>query len=481
LGRPLKVQLTRQQMQTNTGYQAEGQQTVRLGADKEGRLQAVFHGCIGQVGFNSFFDGMGLTRHLYAVPNLRVRQQVVKVNTTTATPMRPPNEGPSQFGLESALDELAHQLELDPLELRRRNFAERDPETGKPWTANVLLECYTQGAAKFGWERRNPRPGQVRQGRELIGMGVATTAHPGFQNAAAATVVLLADGKAIVRTGVSEIGGGVYTTLIQVAAQELGLLPEQVNIEAGDTTHPPGAQSIGSAVSGSSGSAVLIAARNAKQQLIQRAIADQSSPLSGANPEQIMLENGRIFVRDDTAKGEPIGALLGRIRSALPSGAVIEANGNFTPVQNNAFANQTFGVQFSEVRVDLELGRVRLARHLVVAAAGRILNEKTARSQAMGAVIYAVGASLSENNRLDPGSGRWTKANMFDYLVPVNADIPLIDVLFIDDNDTNVNPLGAKGIGELCSIGVTASIANAVFNATGKRVRELPITMEKLL
>ncbi len=479
LRRPLKVQLTRPQMQTYSPYQTHTQQTIRLGATEAGDIQAASNTCISQSGLDDRTEGApAMTRALYDVPNVVTSERLVRTNHTTSGFMRTPSEGPGMFALESALDELAYQLNMDPIELRRRNHADRDPEQDRPFSGKALLECYAQGAERIGWAERDPVPRSMRDGHELVGYGMASTARAHFSVEAQAAVTLHADGSAVVATGVADIGGGSYTTLAQIAAEDLSLPYEDVSIRGGDSSLPAAALTFGSLTSGSTGSAVKLAAVDARAQAARLAVADSASPLFGAAIEDVVAQDGRLVRRDNPNRGESYSSILTRAGRETLRGL-----GRFVPNEENAFSNYGFGAQFAEVRVDELLGTVRMSRFVGAFAVGRILNQKTATSQGKGGIIYGIGAALMEEVHHDYTSGRLINANLFDYHIPVNADIPSsnIDIIFIDNGDTEVNSLGVKGLGEVVTIGVTAAIANAVFHATGRRVRELPITPDKLL
>ena len=480
LGRPVKVQFTRTQMQTCTGYQPLTRQTVRLGADQTGRINAAQHTNVCQSGLDNFMEqAVAATRVLYDFPNLETSAQIVKTNHITGGFMRPPGEGTGLFALESAIDELAFNLGMDPLDVRRINHAERDLEVDKPFSAKGLLECYAQGAERFGWRERIPEPRSMHEGRELIGYGVASATRMQFQVNCQAGVTLRADGSAVARTSVAEIGCGAYTTLAQIAAEDLALPYERVSIEGGDSTLPGAAPSFGSMTSAATANAVKLAAMDARRQAAEHAVADEASPLFGANVDDLVAQDGRLVLSSEPFRSERYQEILERAGVEE-----VEGVGQFRyNAEESPFSSYTFGAQFAEVRVDEALGRVRVSRFLGAYSAGRILNEKTATSQAKGGIIFGIGTALTEGVHHDYTSGRLLNANLFDYQVPVNADIPSsdIDVMFIDDGDTQVNGLGSKGIGELVTIGVNAAVANAVYHATGKRIRTLPITLDKLL
>jgi xanthine dehydrogenase YagR molybdenum-binding subunit len=491
LGRPLRLELTRRQMQTLTGYQPATRQTIRLGATSDGKITATQHESTSQSGFDDFLElTANATKMMYDVPNLATRSLIVKTNHVSGAFMRPPGEGPGLFALECAMDELAEKLKLDPIELRRRNHTMQDLEVNKPFSAKGLLDCYTQGAARIGWDARNPLPRSMREGRERVGFGMASAVRQVFQMNSNAEVVMRADGTAVVKLSLAEIGGGAYTTMVQVAADELGLPYNRVSIEGGDSILPASGPSFGSVTSTGTVNSVRNAAINLREQLVSRAVSSAESPLNRAKPEDVIPQDGKLVLKSDPNKGETYAAIIRRsvnIGGKDLTGPDLERVVGIGSFEFNAekfpYSTYSFGAQFAEVRVDEQLGRVRLVRFVGAFSSGRILNLKTATSQAKGGIVYAVGATLTEGIEHDLTSGRLLNANLFDYLVPSNADIPSgnIDVIFVDDNEVKANPLGSKGLGEIVSVGVNAAIANAVYHATGKRVRELPITVERLL
>ncbi|GAA1585956.1 xanthine dehydrogenase family protein molybdopterin-binding subunit [Actinomadura kijaniata] len=477
--RPVRVVITRRQVFTGTGHMAATVQTVRLGADRTGRLRAIVHDSVNQTSFvDDRQEGApGNTPQVYAVPNVATRIRVAKVNTGTSGAMRTPGDSAGAFALESALDELAHRLGVDPVEVRRRNHADRHPVSGRPWSGKQLLACYEQGAERFGWDRRDPRPRSMTSGDDLVGYGMAGGQRTEHQRPARASVDLTDDGTAVVRSGVVEIGGGTLTTLTQVAAEALGLDAARVGIRHGDTDLPAGPPTFGSMMSGSGASAVHLAALDARRAAIGLAVRDRRSPLHRADPGDVVARAGGLYLRDDPDRGESYRTLLRRNRVNA-----LRGDGDFRPAgEHGPHAMATFAAHFTEVRVDRNLPRVRVVRHVAAFAVGRVLNPRTARNQAQGGIIMRMGAALMEDQRPDPVSGRFLAPALTDYHVPVHADIGEIDVVFVQEPDTNANPVGSKGLGEISSVGVCASIANAVHHATGRRIRSLPITPDKLL
>jgi xanthine dehydrogenase YagR molybdenum-binding subunit len=478
VGRPVKLVLTRRNMFTSNGYRPRTVQRVALGAARDGKLQAIIHeGVTQNCMYGEFAEPVGLAAEmLYSCPNVHVTHRLVKVNAGLPTYMRAPGEASGVYALECAMDELSYALKMDPIALRLANHADRDEHENLPWSSKSLRQCYEEGAAAFGWDRRDPTPGNQRDGNLLIGMGMATATYPANRSKAGALARLLANGQIVVQCGSQEIGGGTYTIMAQTAADTLGLPIARVRAELGDSTMPPAPVSGGSQTTASIQPAVQAACRALLAKAVELAAQDPASPLAGAAPDAVTSGDGRIFLRADPGRGVSFEDLLRRAgRSSL------EARADSDPGDiKKRYSLHSFGAQFAEVAVDPDLGEIRLRRYTGVFAAGRILNAKTARSQMIGGVVYGMGMALFEHSEVDPRSGRITNATIADYLVPVHADVPPIDISFIPEQDDVVNSLGAKGIGELPMVGVAAAIANAVYHATGKRIRDLPLTVDKL-
>ncbi|GAA6621035.1 xanthine dehydrogenase family protein molybdopterin-binding subunit [Scytonema sp. NUACC26] len=500
-GRPVKLVLTRQQTFTSCGHRPRTIQQIVLGAKPNGELTAIQHITTSQTSeVDEHVEPCGLTtRILYASPNLEVKHNLVQVNTGTPTAMRAPGEAPCTFALESAMDELAYALEIDPVQLRLINHADVNPQTGKPWSSKYLKDCYRMGAERFGWSRRNPTPGSMRDGDELIGWGMATATYPGYRSPASAKAQLFADGRAVVSSATHDIGTGTYTVMTQIAADVLGLPVERIEFKLGDSSMPNAPLAGGSQSAASVGPAVAGAAEAVRNRAIELAIGDRTSPLYGVAQADVATANGRVFLKGDSSRGETYAEILQR--NNLPA-LEIEATANTASMETqqearnpavricagkdeNAdlqqYAFQSFGAQFVEVRVNPRLGRVRVSRVVSAIDVGRILNYKTARSQIMGGVIFGIGMALMEETVLDPQSGRLVVRNLADYHVPVHADIGKIEVLFADKPDPHISSLGIRGVGEIGITGVAGAIANAIYHATGKRIRDLPITPDKLL
>jgi xanthine dehydrogenase YagR molybdenum-binding subunit len=479
VGRPVKLVLTRRQMFGPVGGRPRTEQRVSLGSTKEGVLTAIRHHSKSTTSTIEDWvePATSQTRMLYACPNVETQYDLVRVNVGTPTFMRAPGESTGTFALESALDELAYALAMDPLELRLRNFAERDPESGKPWSSNGLTQCYASAAQRFGWSRRTPAPRSMRDGRWLVGWGMATATYPARRAPAGAIARMTGDGRAFVRAGTQEIGCGTYTAMTQIAADALGIAPDQVRFELGSTDMPENPASTGSVTAASTGSAVHDVATALRQKLIQMAIADAQSPLYGARESDVRIAEGRLTAGGDVSRSEAYPALLAR-----HAGQTVEVTIASRPAADaQQYSMHSFGAVFAEVRVDPDLGVVRVPRIVTAHAVGRILNVKTARSQIVGGVVWGVGMALEEETLIDPRTGRYINADLAEYHVPVNADIGTIDTAFIEEPDEHVSTIGAKGVGEIGITGVAAAIANAVYHATGKRIRELPIRIERLL
>lgn len=499
LNRPVKLVLSRKQMYSSNGCRPASVQQVRLGADREGRLTALLHNVKSQTSTTDDFAESpltGTTQMLYACENLAVTHQLVKVNSVTPFPMRAPGEASCLFALDSAMDELAYKLKLDPIELRLRNYAETDPKNGHPWSSKSLRECYQQAANRFGWSRRTFEPRSMRDGRYLIGWGMASATYPVYLSPSAARVRMLADGTVVAQSSTHELGTGTYTAMTQIAAEALGITPKLVRFELGDTRLPKGPLAAGSRSTASVGAAVQAAANAVRSQMIQMAIANPTSELHGYTEADIFVEEGRMFVKSEPSKSETYTSVLKRIgkktveayRETLPPGAdksvknkVFSGLEGAVTSENNPYSMHSFGAQFCEVRVDADLGTVQVSRFVGAYGAGRIINRKTAESQLRGAVVMGIGAALLEETIMDAKQRHIVNANLGEYHVAVNADVPELDVFFVEEEDNNIGALGAKGVGELGIVGVAAAIANAIYHATGKRIRELPITPDKLL
>ncbi|MCP9953413.1 xanthine dehydrogenase family protein molybdopterin-binding subunit [Actinomadura madurae] len=479
--RPVRLVVPREQMFTSCGHREEQEQHVRLGARRDGTLTAIRHR---KISVTSPFDdwaepAFGVSSRLYACPAFEGAHRLVRGNTMTPTFTRGPGEAAGVFSLECAMDELAARLGIDPVELRLRNLTDVDPETGHPWSSGGLADCLRRGAERFGWAGRDPAPGARREGNLLIGTGMAAAGYPVafFMRTQRARARLYSDCTAVVSTAVQEFGTGMTTVLTQVAADGLGVDPHDVRLEFGDTDLPTAGSPVGSNGAMMVGAAVHDAAAAVRDQMIAMAAGDPESPLHGADPRRVTVTGGRMTLAGDPAAHETYGDLMSR---HLMNDA--EAIGSWDPPPlDTPYGLLTFGAQFAEVAVDADLGLVRVRRMTGVFAPGRVLNPRTARGQLVGGMLWGMSQALLEGTRMDPGLGRWANASLGDYLVPVNADAPDVDVELIEVEDRVTGPLGVKGVGEIGQVGSAAAVANAVRHATGHRVRELPIAPEHLL
>lgn len=479
LKRPVKVALTRAQMFTAHGYRPDTLQRVALGADSTGRLQAMIHEAFhNSASFEPFSDNTtGFTRQVYACPNLDAPLKIVPTDLPAPTWMRAPGAVSGMFALESAMDELSYAVKVDPLELRLINYAQVDPESGKPFSSKALRECYRLGAEKFGWKDRNPEPRSMRDGRLLVGWGMASSVWGAMQMPASARVTYHADNTASVASATSDIGPGTYTVMTMIAAEFLGLPLEQVKFELGDTRQPKAPAQGGSWTTSSVGSAVRGGALAITAQLLALARQDANSPLREATPADVEMLDGRLQWKQDGARSVDITQLM-------QGAGVTELTETYesTPSpERDKYASLAHGAQFVEVKVDPDLGTVKVTRVVEISAVGKVLNPLASHSQEIGGVVWGIGMALEEHTEVDHRHGRIMNASLQHYHVPVNADIHSIETVFVEEEDTIVNPLGVKGMGELGMVGIPAAIANAVFHATGRRIRDLPITPDKLL
>jgi xanthine dehydrogenase YagR molybdenum-binding subunit len=448
-GRPVKLMLSRREMYYGIGYRPQTVQRLALGAWRDGRLAAIVHDGYQETStYEEFSEALvNSTRFLHSCPNVYTRRRVAPMNVQTPAHMRAPGEVSGIFALESAMDELAVALSIDPVELRLRNEPTQDEFTQRPFSSRSTKECYAAAAERFGWSQRNPQPRSMRDGRWLIGWGMASATYPMNHQPAAAMARILLNGTAEVTSAASDMGPGTWTSMTQVAAETLGLPIERVRFTLGDTRLPRAIVHGGSMTMASVGSAVQAACRRAREDALAR---------SGAND---LME------------------ALRRLDQPVEASAEVRPGD-----ESRQFSMHAFGAVFAEVAVDPDLGETRVRRIVGAYGAGRIINPKLARSQSIGGMIGGIGMALMEHSVVDARNGRVPNANLAEYAVPVHADTPpVMDVIYVEEHDPYVNPLGVKGLGELASVGVAPAIANAVYHATGVRVRDLPITPDKLL
>ena len=480
VNRPVRLQLSRAQMYSMVGHQAGTVQTVALGANSDGKLSGIRHDSINPTSvFDDYVEYAAMaSRHLWhAGGGIATSHKVVHVNRNSPVVLRAPMEAQGHFALECAMDELAYATGVDPVELRLRNDTDTDPYSGRPFSTRALGECLTKGAARFGWDGRIPEPRSMRDGRYLIGQGVAAAIYTHWRWPGKARVTITGGGSALVEAAAHDIGTGTYTVMAQVAADVLGLAPDKLTVRLGDTRLPESHPAIGSATTANATAAVMLAAQAACQKAVELALTGREAPFAGAAPDDVVVAAGGLMLAKMNLNVSYAELLA---RNGLSS---LVGEGDYAPVEevNGPKAIFSFSAVFAEVRVDPELGLVRLNRVIGAYDAGRIINPKTARSQAIGGIIWGAGQALLEQSETDPASGQFINRNYSGYLVPTNADIPDLDVLFVGGFDEEASPLGTKGLGELTAVSVAPAIANAVYHATGKRIRDLPITVEKLL
>ena len=465
LKRPVKTALTRQQMFHVTTHRSDTVQRVRLGATPDGKLMAIGHDTLSNTARfdNNYENASTQTRTLYAAPNRLTTHRVMQLDLPLSDSTRAPGEAVGMLALEQAMDELAEKLGIDPIELRVRNEPTVDPELGVPFSTRQLLRCMKEGAERFGWSRRQAKPGSVREGRWQIGIGFSTAIRSNLLMDSKCAIALDKQGVLTVRMAMTDIGTGSYTVLSQIAGEMLGLPVERIRMELGDSDFPETPGSGGSWGAASAGSALYDACTNLRAQLARKL---------GANAADVQFADGRIIAAN--GKSESIGTLAGTV--GMKAEGEIK-KGDMT----KKFSQQGYGAHFAEVAVDMDTGEIRLRRMLGVFAAGRILNMKTATSQATGAMIWGVGSALHEDAVVDPRYGYFVNHDLAEYHVPAHADIPAIEAVFLEEVDDKANPLKIKGVGELGICGAGAAVANAVYNATGVRIRDYPLTLDKVL
>ncbi|MFG2041889.1 xanthine dehydrogenase family protein molybdopterin-binding subunit [Dactylosporangium sp. NPDC048998] len=481
VGRPVKLVLTRPQMFTGIGHRPATVQRIRIGARRDGTLTAIEHESVqtAAVDDDNIAEPVTTVSAVgYDCPNVTTRDRLCRLNIPVPTSMRGPGDAQGHFALECALDELAYALGIDPLELRLRNYTGEHPQLRLPWSSKALRECYELGAERFGWWNRDPAPRSTRRGDTLVGYGMAGVSFFWFQQPCDARATIDREGRAYVSSAATDIGTGTYTVMTQLGAERLGLRVDQVRMGLGDTDLPAAPMQGGSGMTASLGSAIHAAGRNLIQAFLDLVADDIASPLRGLTAADVVAVDGRLQRRDDPSSGESYREILER--HDLPE---LTADGSAVPAKPEELGMAPagpFAARFAEVHVDADLGRIRVARLVSVVDAGRILNRKTAHSQIIGGAVGGIGMALLEETVTDPATGRVVNATFGDYLIAVNADVPDLDVSFVGEPD-RFNPVGVKGVGEIGLVGVAPAIANAVFHATGRRIRGLPLTLDKLL
>ncbi len=476
-GRPVRLEVSRPQMFNMVGLRSETRQQIAIGAGTDGSIHALSNDCVSHTStFGEFVEAAALpSRMLYASPNSKTSHRLLRSNIGQTSYMRAPGEATGVLALEIAIDEMAYQAGMDPIEFRLKNYAETDPEEHKPWSSKSLRECYKQGAQRFGWSKRNPKPGSMRAGDKLVGYGMATAVYPTKRSDAKATAALRSDGSLYVAAGSQDIGTGTYTIMTQIAADSFGVDAGRVVFKLGDTKLPKTPVSGGSQTAASTGSAVYLATQALKEKLIQMAVSDPQSALSGVSAQDLSLSNGQVISK--SGKQESLLSLMKRAGQTE-----VQASAEAKPgSEKQEYSMYAFGAQFAEVHVDEELGEITVARLLGCFAAGRILNAKTARSQFIGGMVWGVSMALYEEAKLDKRLGRWVNNNLSEYHVPTNLDIREVDAFWVDEVDHHINPIGAKGIGEIGITGASAAVVNAIYHATGNRFRSVPVTLDRLI
>jgi xanthine dehydrogenase YagR molybdenum-binding subunit len=479
IGRPVRLSLSRDQTYGPVGFRPATVQKLTIGANGDGKFTAIQHEGINQSAFiDDFTEPTGsTTSFLYSCPNVETTQRIVRLDNGKPTFMRAPGESTGSFALESAIDELAYKLKIDPIDLRMRNYAQTDEDKNLPYSSKALAECYRKGAELFGWSRRSAAPRSMKDGNTLIGWGMASATYPVHRMQSSARATIKKDGSVLVQAGSQDIGTGTYTVMTQIAATALNVPMNKVRFESGDTNLPATPVSGGSTTVSSTGAAIKLACDDALKKLIDLCVNDPSSPLHGVVPDKIVSRDGCLACVDDKSKSERFVDILTKNKMAQVDGFAK----NDPAELSSKFSMHSFGAQFAEVRVDHELGTIKVSRFVTVIGAGKIINTKTATSQLNGGVISGIGMALLEETLMDKKYGRVLNADLAEYHVPVHADIPIIETAFVDEDDFSINPIGAKGIGEISIVGVAAAVANAVYHATGVRVRDLPITLDKVL
>jgi xanthine dehydrogenase YagR molybdenum-binding subunit len=481
VGRPVKLVLRRDQMYGPVGHRAPTRQRLRVGADGEGRLTALDHYAKTTTStFDDFFEPAADASHtLYASPAIKTSHEAIRVDTGTPLFMRAPGEATGSIALESAIDEMAWACGTDPLAFRIKNYADVEPISGKPFSSKALRECYTKGAERFGWSKRILAPRKMRDDDGfLVGWGVGTATFPALMFQAAARAVIKRDGSGVMEIGAHDMGQGAWTALVQIAADGLGLDLDRVEFKSGSSDLPDAGIAGGSAHTATAGMAIHNAGAAVIAKLGELATSDERSPLFGAGNAGVIARDGRLFRRDDEGRSDSYADILAR------AGLVeIDASGTgaTNPAAQAEYAMHAHGAVFVEVKVDPDLGQVRVTRAVGAFAAGRIVNPHLVRSQLFGGMIWGVSFALHEEAVMDHRSGRIMNANLAEYHVPVNADVPSLDVLLIDEHDPHVNALGIKGVGEIGVTGSAGAVANAVWHATGVRARRFPIRIEDLV
>ena len=479
VNKPVKLVLTRSQMFTMVGYRPYSWQKISLGATPDGKLTGLTHEAISETStYEEFTDRtVDISKVMYACPNVNTNYKIIALDRSTPTWMRGPGEATGAYALECAIDELSYALNLDPIEVRIRNHADVDPVRNLPWSSKYLKECYQKGAEAIGWKERNPKPNSMREGEWQLGYGMGAGNFSANRWEATVKAILSADGSLVLQSAVSDSGPGTATTMTGIAAEVFGLPPGKITFELGDSSLPPGPTQGGSTTTSTLGSAVHDVCVALQQKMAELVTTTEGSVLKNEKPENLHFAKGSITLKTDASKRITYADVLKQTNLTELEVTKDSQAGD----ERNKYSIYSFAVHFVQVQVHRLTGVVRVKKVVTVADAGKIINKKTAASQLMGGVVSGIGMVLMEDAVLDHRFGRYVNNNLADYHVPVSADVPQIEALFIDKPDPVINPIGSKGLGEIANVGFAAAVANAVYHATGKRIRALPITPDKLV
>jgi xanthine dehydrogenase YagR molybdenum-binding subunit len=476
IGRPLKLVLHREQMFNNVGYRPEAIQKIGIGATKEGKLTGITHEAYSQTStYEEFTEGItAMSRFMYACPNVVTKYRIMPLDLSTPTWMRGPGEATGAFALESAIDELSYALDLDPIELRLRNHADTDPERNRPFSSKYLKECYQMGADAIGWWTRNRKPRSMQEDGWLVGYGVSSGTFGAFRGGASVLARLNSDGSLLLQSAVSDSGPGTATAMTQIASQSMGLPPSKITFQLGDSSLPPGPTQGGSMTTATLGSAVHEAGETLKAKLAELVVT--AGHFHEAKREELVFSEGGISMKNDPSKKISYSELFKAAN--IPA---LEITQESKPPGGGNYSMYSFSVHFVKVRVHPSTGVVRVARVVTCGDAGKIVSPKTAASQMIGGVVGGIGMALTEEAAIDHRYGRIINNNLADYHLPVHADVPHTEVLFVNKPDPIINPMGSKGMGEIALIGFAPAVTNAIYHATGKRIREIPVTPDKVM
>lgn len=479
INKPVKLVLTRSQMFIMVGYRPYAWQKIGLGATPDGKLTGLTHEAISETSaYEEFTERtVDISKIMYACPNVNTSYKIIALDKSTPTWMRGPGEATGAYALECAIDELSYALNIDPVELRIRNHADIDPQRNLPWSSKYLKECYQKGAEAIGWNKRNPKPASMREGEWQLGYGIGSGPFGASRGRATVKAILLANGSLVLQSAVSDSGPGTATSMVGIATEAFGLPASKITFELGDSSLPPGPTQGGSTTTSTLGSAVHDVCVALQQKMAELVINKEGSVLKNAKPEDLVFEKGYITLKTDALKRVAYADVLKQTNLSELEVTKDSQAGD----ERNKYSMYSFAVHFVQVHVHSLTGVVRIKKVVTVADAGKIINKKTAGSQILGGVVSGIGMALMEDSVFDHRFGRCVNNNLADYHVPVSADVPHIEALFIDKPDPVINPMGSKGLGEIANVGFAAAVANAVYHATGKRIRELPITPDKLL